>query len=243
MAKKRRKATQAEKELARAVKTYNQRIDRALKSGRLRPETAPERKSVREIKARFAQMTPLQRGRMIAQEAKDLRRISNKNALELVKTSGGVEMTRFEYENSRVIFERAKRKQQAEDRKKRKAAATVPKLGGVPVREPAAWGEGIAPPNPEYSTDISGFREKVGSDYVFFEAGEWRLYRIYLERNFEKHYMGDDLAKLKEALAKISDTDLGRAYRAGEEFASQGYHYEESPDISAMLDAMEKYAA
>lgn len=239
---KKKAPTKSELELRRAVRAYNQRIDRAVKSGRISPEIAPQKVSLREIKKGVSELGIRKRAPEMRRIARDLRQMGKRDALKIVKTEGGVEITKYEFERARQLYERAKQKQIREAQKKRAADKNAPKLGGVPVKPPRAWGEGAAPPNPEKATTVQEFAEKLEAVGRYIGGGnEWTLYRMELLLNFQKHYSGENLAAMKKALARISDANLERAYRAGEDFADQSYHYEASADVSPMLAEMAKY--
>lgn len=236
-----RRNTETEKELARAVKSYNQRIDRAVKSGRLRPEIAPERKSVKEIKAEFAHLSPMQRGKALANTARELRKISERNALQIVKTAGGVEMTRFELNAARAEYKKAKRRKQQEAKRRKQAQAKAPKIGGVDVEPPREWGENLAPPNPDKPQDFETFRQRVERTRAFLNPRQWSFYREDLLKNLEMHYTGADLERIKDALKHISDANLEKAYRDGATFAEQSYHYEAGKSVEKVLESMKPY--
>lgn len=239
---KKKAPTQSEIELRKAVRAYNQRIDRALKSGRITPELAPQKVSLREIKKDVSNLDARKRAPEMRRITKELREMSRRDALKIVKTEGGVEITKYEYNRAKQLYEKAKKKQIAEAKKKALADKNAPKLGGVPVKPPRGWGEGAAPPNPEKATTPAEFAEKVEAAARFIGGGnEWTLYRIELIMNFNKHYSGENLRTLKQSLEHISDANLEKAYHAGEDFADQSFHYEENPDVSRILDTMANY--
>lgn len=240
-AQTRKGRTKSESQLSKAVKNYNARINRALKTGKIRPENAPPRASVAEIKRGISpDLTPLQRGKALSEAARQLDR-ARAAAMKTVKTQGGVEVTQYDYNQAIRNFERAKRKQAEEEAKKKAAEAAAPKFGGVNIERPRAWGEGATPGNPETAKTWERFRERAEAAIRYLRGNEWELYRANLLKNYEMHYTGKTLKQLKRQLKRISNSNLERAYRAGAKFALQDYQYESEPEIQTMLETMQSW--
>lgn len=233
----------ADKQLAAAVRRYNDKITRDIKRGILTPETAPPRLRVRELKQTISRdLSPLQRGAAIYRLAQEIDKKQSRDFAN-VTTAGGVQVPAKMLERARVKYAKAKRKHEEEEAKRQAAEAEAPKFGGVPVQPPRAWGEGAVPGNPETAQTWEKFVERAKAAEKYLAAGEWELYRRDLLRNYENHYTGENLRKMKKALKKISNANLERAYRAGADFAVQSYHYESETDVDGMLEIMAAWAA
>lgn len=232
----------ADKQLAAAVRRYNDKIRRDVARGILTPETAPPRLRVKELKATIPQgLTPLQRGAALHRLAQEVGKRQARDFAN-VTTPAGVQVPAAVYEQARAQYAKAKRKHAEEEAKRQAAEAEAPKFGGVPVQPPRAWGEGAVPGNPETAKTWEKFLERAEAAAKYLSAGEWELYRRDLIANYEKHYTGDNLQKMLDALKKISNKNLESAYRAGADFAAQSYHYESEPDVAEMLQVMKSWA-
>ena len=162
--------TKAEKQLADAVRRYNDKISRDIKRGKLTPATAPARLSVREIKKGIDKgLTPLQRGAALSRAALEIGK-RQKRDFSTIRTPGGVQVARAAYEKAKSEYERAKRKQIEEEAKRQAALAESPKFGGIPVQQPRSWGEGAVPGNPDTATTFERFVERADAALKYNRA-------------------------------------------------------------------------
>lgn len=234
MPRKKNSATEAA--LARAVKSFNQRVDRAVASGRLTAETAPTRRSMKEIRESLVGLSPQMRGKAMKALTSELRLISEKDALRLVKTDGGIMLTKYEIEKAERDTKKARRNIDRSQAQKRKSLREAAKINGQRAEDVPAWSDGIQPAKPTQSKDIAGAREKLRQLELLSIGGEWAKYRDNLAKNLELHYTGDDLREALNFLRGLSDAQLKTLYEKDAEFASQGYHYEESSSITKAID-------
>lgn len=231
-----RKNTATEKALARAVKSFNQRVDRALKAGRLTPDTAPARRSMKEIRADLQGMTPQMRGKAMKALTAELKRISDKDALQLVKTEGGVTMTKYEVAQAERLTAKAKRNIERSQRRKRKREREAATIAGQRAQPVPEWSDGIQPAKPTMSKESESARQKLRQLELLAIGGEWAKYRANLIKNLENHYTGADLKKALNFLSSLSDADLRTLFESGDEFASQDYHYEAKPAVNHAIE-------
>lgn len=236
----RRKNTATEAALAHAVKTFNQRVSRAIASGRLPAESAPTRRTMRQIREMFVGMSPQMRGKSMKAMTAELKKISEKDALSLVKTDGGLLLTKYDIERTQRMTEKAKRRLKEEDRRKRKKNREAARVQGQKAQDVPSWGDGISPAKPGQSKSYESARMKLQQLELLAIGGEWSKYRANLTKNLEAHYSGSDLQKAKDFLNSISDAELKQLYESGEDFADQGYHYETSANVSAAISSAEK---
>lgn len=234
MPRKKNSATEAA--LARAVKSFNQRVDRAVASGRLTAETAPTRRSMKEIRESLVGLSPQMRGKAMKALTSELRRISEKDALRLVKTDGGIMLTKYEIEKAERDTKKARRNIDRSQAQKRKSLREAAKIAGQRAEDVPAWSDGIQPAKPTQSKDIAGAREKLRQLELLSIGGEWAKYRQNLITNLQNHYTGADLRKALDFLRGLSDAELKTLYEKGADFASQDYHYEGSASIGKAID-------
>ena len=236
----RRKNTATEAALARAVKTFNQRVNRAIAAGRLPAESAPTKRTMREIREMFVGMSPQMRGKAMKAMTAELKKISEKDALSLVKTDGGLLLTKYDIERTARNTEKAKRRIAEEQRRNRKKNREAARVQGQKAQDVPSWSDGISPAQPEKSKTFESARMKLQQLELLAIGGEWSKYRENLMRNLENHYTGSDLQKAKDFLNSISDAELKQLYEEREDFADQGYHYETSKNITAAIESAEK---
>lgn len=234
MPRKKNSATEAA--LARAVKSFNQRVDRAVASGRLTAETAPTRRSMKEIRESLVGLSPQMRGKAMKALTSELRLISEKDALRLVKTDGGIMLTKYEIEKAERDTKKARRNIERSQAQKRKQQREAAKIAGQRAEDVPSWSDGIQPAKPTQSKDIAGAREKLRQLELLSIGGEWAKYRQNLIINLQNHYTGADLRKALNFLRGLSDAQLKTLYEKDAEFATQGYHYEESASITKAID-------
>lgn len=234
MPRKKNSATEAA--LARAVKSFNQRVDRAVASGRLTAETAPTRRSMKEIRESLVGLSPQMRGKAMKALTSELRLISEKDALRLVKTDGGIMLTKYEIEKAERDTKKARRNIDRSQAQKRKQQREAAKIAGQRAEDVPAWSDGIQPAKPTQSKDIAGAREKLRQLELLSIGGEWAKYRQNLITNLQNHYTGADLRKALDFLRGLSDAELKTLYEKDADFASQDYHYEGSASIGKAID-------
>lgn len=232
----RKKNTATEAALARAVRAFNQRIDRAVASGRLTAETAPERRTMKEIRESLVGLSPQMRGKAMKALTSELRQISEKDALQLVKTDGGLLMTKYAIAQAERYTKKARRnieRSQAQKRKRQREAAQV---AGQRAENVPSWSDGIQPANPTQSKDVAGAREKMHQLELLAIGGEWAKYRENLIKNLRNHYGGAELRKGLNFLGSLSDAQLKTLFEKEADFATQDYHYEGSASITKAID-------
>lgn len=233
---RRKKNSATEAALARAVKSFNQRIDRAVASGRLTAETAPTRRTMKEIRESLVGLSPQMRGKAMKALTSELRAISEKDALQLVKTDGGIMLTKYEIEKAERETKKARRNIDRSQAQKRKSLREAAKIAGQRAEDVPTWSDGIQPAKPTQSKDIAGARKKLQQLELLSIGGEWAKYRQNLIINLQNHYTGADLRKALNFLRGLSDADLKTLYEKDADFASQDYHYEGSASIGKAID-------
>ena len=87
-------------EINRTIKNFNQKIARLEKQGR---ELLPSKITKKELKDNVYTRTELRR------KLKELQRFSNRNAEDVITTSGGVRLTQYDYQNIKRENARIKR--------------------------------------------------------------------------------------------------------------------------------------
>ena len=224
-----RKLTKTEAGLAKLVKAYNQKITRALQSGRIPAEAAPATVKTREIKALATGMTRAERAAFFRTWSSDLKRIMKPGALQLTTTAGGQTVTRYEAERVKRLTKLAEKRAEEEQARAEKDAVSIPLVGGVPVGEGQAWTRQQRIPKPHnLPQSFKGVESRLsGVQALTIHAlgGEWAEYRAELLANVRSKYDDKTVAKFERLLAKISNADLERAYHKGVVFANQDFHY------------------
>lgn len=234
------KKTKTLEALEKAVRSYNQKINRAVKSGKIPFEARPRAASIRELKAETAGMTPKQRYAYYKSWEKELSQIHKPGALSVVKADSGDLVTQYEYESVKRQYKRASVRAKAEAERAEKDAQSIPQIKGVPVEDVRAYGKQHRPPKP-HAVDRRwhDFESRMSSLKALSQhalGGEWAEYRAELIMNIEKNYSKYYARKLKAELEKISNDQLEKAYHAGAEFADQDFHY----DVKYMEDSAQR---
>lgn len=214
MAKK-RKQTASEKALAREVKAFNQRVQRAAKSGKLPADVLPEKASVRAIKEVAEGMTPKERYRYFQKQIRQLRRSAERGAFDIVRTESGAELTRYDYERSRNALLQAKRRREVEKRLADAAKREAEQIRGVPVK---AYADLPSIPNVPKAKRSAEAKALLRELEVMSMGGDWAKYRNNLRKYYRDHYGGAELKRLEALLNAITNTELASAYYAGENF-------------------------
>ena len=223
------KKTKTLESLEKAVRSYNQKINRAVKSGRIPIEARPRSASIRELKAETVGMTPKQRYAYYKTWEKELSQIHKPGALSVVRVDSGDLVTQYEYESVKRQYKRASARAKAEMERAEKDAQSIPQINGVPVEDVKAYGKQHRPPKPhdagrkwhDFVSRMSSL--KALSQHAF--GGEWAEYRAELIMNIEKNYSPSFARKFKRELEKVTNDQLEKAYHAGAEFALQDFHY------------------
>lgn len=247
------KKTKTLESLEKAVRSYNQKINRAVKSGKIPFEARPVSASLRQIKKETEGMTPKQRYAYYKAWEKELRQIQNPGALTLAKTDGGILVTEYEIGRVKRQTRQAKRRDAAEQKRAVADAQNVPQIGGVPLgdAEGRSWSKQHRIPMPHAKDrKFDDFEARVRSLTALGQhalGGEWAEYRAELVMNIEKNYGKATAQKFKRELSKITNASLERAYHEGAEFADQDFHYDvrsmenSRSHVRAMIAKMSTY--
>lgn len=212
---KKRKQSASEKALAREVKAFNQRVDRAARSGKLPADVLPEKASVKAIKEIAEGMTPKERYSYFQKQIRQLRKSAQKGAFEVVRTDSGVELTRYDYERSRNALLQAKRRRNAEKRAAEAAKQQAEQIRGEPVK---SYADLPAIPNVPKAKTSAEAKALLRELEVMSMGGDWAKYRNNLRKYYRDHYGGAELKRLEALLNSITNTELASAYYAGENF-------------------------
>ena len=226
-----KKQTKTVAALAKAVKSYNQRIDRAVKSGRLPADVAPPRASVKTIKGMTVGMSPQQAGQVLAAWTRELQKIHDKNALSMVKTEGGLTVTEYEVGRVKRMTKRYKKQVKATRERAEKARAEIPEIGGVKTAEGRAWSDKVETPQPLAKPGTAKGRERSRSALDVLEAiamgGAWEQYKKNLIKAVKENFSGDDAKRVIEKIRKIPAGTIGNVFESkGESWADIHYWYD-----------------
>ena len=151
-------------EINRTIKNFNQKIARLEKQDR---ELLPSKITKKEIKDNVYTRTELRR------KLKELQRFSNRNAEDVITTSGGVRLTQYDYQNIKRENARIKRNITRE-------------INRLRVEKPKIFGE----------LQSSTFSEMGDSDYLNLVAR-----RKALEKNINK-LSKDEFGRFKKLVEK-----------------------------------------
>lgn len=176
------------------------------------------------------------RGKAMKALTAELKRISDKDALQLVKTEGGVVLTKYDIARAERLTAQANRNIERSQRRKRKREREAAKIAGQRAQEVPEWSDGIKAAKPTMSKESELARQKLRQLELLAIGGEWAKYRENLARNLEEHYTGADLKKALNFLSSLSDADLRALFESDDQFASQDYHYEPKSDVNHAIE-------
>lgn len=154
------------REIARTVRNFNQKVYRLEK---IRKELVPERVSVKALKEEFTSRADLKR------RLRELRGFSTRGAEEIIKTSGGVTTTRYEFE---LTKERARVA-------KARLSRQITELGKI---RPTVYGKKqshkFAEMGSEEISNLQARRKSLEKDVRKLRPEQYRAYQKRLKAEF-----------------------------------------------------------
>lgn len=221
--KQKKGQTKLEKELAKEVKNYNARLTQALKSGRLKPEQAPERAAVKDLKAQLEGLSAKKRSDTLRKLINELKRFTAKTS-KIVKTEGGLEITEYQYRQVKRLTREAEKAAEKSRQMKEKAEQKVKRIQGIPTETAQAWEDQTKISKPLQAKSWEKFKQKFQS--LNKQARSlWTIYRENLTWTIE-HYCYQPLVSSALALLRqISDDELAYHHAQGRNFVFINWWY------------------
>lgn len=225
MAKKSRYLQAAERDLAKAVRSFNQIVSRAIKSGRVPEAAAPVPESVRKIKQAAREMTDSEKRAYYREQIRILKKIKLKTAFDVVESENGAKTTKFEKRRA----EKAVREENKRRAERLAALRERPvQVGGKTVKgaQKIADESNLQPIKFDFRKKTKQDWEDFKRAYKRYEKPKGALYLRQLKKAADDNLLPKYARLIKEELDKIGASGLDKAYKQGYEFADLDQYYE-----------------
>lgn len=219
----------ARRDLEKSVRAYNRAIERAVKSGKITAEQAPQK--VQKVSDIFAPPRGASAKAYRAQAREIAARLDKaqlQTAFNLRKLPSGEKVTQFEWRQYQKQYREAEKKRQQKAAEAAEQAKQAEQLGGKKIEAPA-WGKKLNPPKQLTPDKIKTAEQLAGataSATAFLNRLEWDVYKSNLLKNLREHYTGADLAAIRKKVRSLTPDQIKKAYESGQDWAQQDWHYD-----------------
>ena len=238
------KLESAQRKLKAEVRKFNSKIEKAVTSGKIDKETAPERASYDRI-MRYsvpAAGTAAEQTAAIKAATAALEEVQKAGALDVVK-AGEASVTRYTLQQYKRAAEKARKGREDAKAEIERIKEHGAQVGGRSVvnverlQEKARY----SIPEPGKSTFLktSGDFEKWAKrfEHTFFDVNVWENYRTNLAKNIRKHMSRADAKKMTNFLYSLTADQLQTLYdnKDQNKFISQDVYYDERGDAASYI--------
>ena len=215
----------AERDLAKAVKLFNQSVTRAIAAGKVPAEIAPAKESVRAIKAAAREMTDTEKRAYYREQIRTLKKIRLKTAFEIVTSPSGASATKFEIRRAKAAIRKENKLRQA--RAEAKAKRPV-KVGGQEIKgaQRVAEDAALKPINFDFRKKSSKDWESFKQAYRKAERPHGIEYMQNIKKAAHEHLNSKFAALISKEIDRLGPKKLEDAYKRGEEFADIDFYYD-----------------